>query len=57
MSFYGLVMVVTLLVLSVYLSAFLGELSSEASLANTYSVIAGRMLRSVGAPPLFSDGG
>lgn len=50
MSFYGLVLAVTLLMISVYIGAFLEEMSNSASIANSYSLISERILQMKGQP-------
>ena len=52
MSFYGLVLIATLLLISVYVCASLGEISSASGIANAYSVIAARIAGSAGTPPV-----
>ena len=46
MSFYGLVLLVTLLILSVYVGAILGEMSAASRIADAYYVIAAGFARS-----------
>jgi hypothetical protein len=58
MSFYGLVMITTLLILTVYVGAFLVEMSNASVIANAYSIIAARIARSAGtSAPLIPSGG
>jgi hypothetical protein len=48
MSFYGIVLIVTILMLSLYLGVFLGEMSSATGIANAYSMISESMLQAAG---------
>jgi|WetSurMetagenome_2_1015567.scaffolds.fasta_scaffold1428613_1 hypothetical protein len=48
MSFYGIVFIVTILIISIYLNVFIGEVSNAMSIANAYSAISEMMIEAAG---------